>query len=68
VRWLYGDVLEDNGRMQGLMHKLGFIAGERPPEPGLVRYESATDSLCVVPAQCRRSARSTWRGGGGWLG
>jgi acetyltransferase len=61
VRWLYGDVLQDNERMQGLMGKLGFVASERAPEPGLVRFEAGTESLRTVPAPRRRS---TWRDGG----
>ena len=64
VRWLYGDVLQDNERMQGLMHKLGFFADERTPEPGLVRFEAGTDSLRTAPAPRGRSARGTWRNDG----
>lgn len=64
VRWFYGDVLEDNEPMQGLMRKLGFFADERTPEPGLVRFEATTDSLRAAPAPHRRSARGTWRADG----
>jgi acetyltransferase len=64
VRWLYGDVLEDNEPMQALMHKLGFVTGERAPEPGLVRFEAGTESLRTVPAQRRRSPRRPWRDDG----
>jgi GNAT superfamily N-acetyltransferase len=61
VRWLYGDVLQDNERMQGLMHKLGFVADERTPEPGMVRFEAGTESLRTLLVQRRRSARGTGR-------
>lgn len=64
VRWLYGDVLQDNERMQGLMHKLGFVAGERMPEPGLLRFEAGTDSLRTAPTRRGRSAHGTWRDDG----
>ena len=57
VRWLYGDVLEDNERMQGLMHKLGFVAAERAPEPGLLRFEAGTESLRTVPGPSRVANR-----------
>ncbi len=53
VRWLYGDVLEDNEPMHGLMHKLGFVTGERAPEPGLVRFEAGTELLRTVPGRSR---------------
>jgi len=64
VRWFYGDVLEDNEPMLGLMRKLGFVADERTPEPGLVRFQAATESLHTVPARRRRSAHGTRRDDG----
>jgi len=64
VRWLYGDVLQDNERMQGLMLKLGFFADECTPEPGLLRFEAGTDSLRTAPAQRGHSARGTWHNNG----
>lgn len=57
VRWLYGDVLQDNERMQGLMHKLGFVAAERAPEPGLVRFEAGTEALRKVRGLSRAANR-----------
>ena len=64
VRWLHGDVLQDNERMQGLMRKLGFFADERAPEPGMVRFEAGTESLRTLPAQRRRGPRGTRRDDG----
>jgi len=54
VRWFHGDVLEDNDPMRALMHKLGFAAAERAPEPGLVRFEAGTDALRTVSVQRTR--------------
>jgi acetyltransferase len=60
VRWFHGDVLEDNERMQALMHKLGFVTGECMPEPGLLRFEAGTESLRAASVS-RRGKRGIRR-------